>query len=91
MNGQLRLSAEQVIIAIQQLSPAEKRKVQRQLPSLFGIPEYGVFSGTGKEKISQKRKPQELQDFTFPEVRQLLSDISGSLSAEVIAEREDRV
>jgi hypothetical protein len=88
MNEQLELSAEQVINAIQQLDPAEKAKVQQQLPRLFNIPEHIVYPE--KDAVSPVAGPVPTYQYTFTKVRHLLREVPGSLGEEVIAAREER-
>ena len=90
MNGQLKLSAEQVVVAIEMLSPAEKRKVQRRLPNLFGIPDYASIPNVGAEQSPVGQESQQAHPYAFYEVRKLLSSIQGTVSTDVIADREDR-
>jgi hypothetical protein len=91
MNGQLKLSVEQVIVAIEMLSPAEKRKIKRRLPDLLGMPEYSNLPGVelGPASTGLERQPVRPNDFL--ESRKLLREIQGTLSADVIADREDRL
>jgi hypothetical protein len=86
MNGQLELNAEQVINAIKQLDPDEKIKVQQELPRLFDLPEYLVSPVRKSVTPVAEEKPI----YQFAEVRHLLRGVKGSLSEEVVAEREDR-
>jgi hypothetical protein len=88
MNGYLKLSVEQVIIAIQMLSPEEKRKMQRRLPDLFDAPDYTNPPQVQGEPASAK--PEAQRTYHFLESRKLLGGIEGSLSAVVIADREER-
>jgi hypothetical protein len=86
MNGQLELNAEQVIRAIKQLDPDEKVKVQQELPRLFDLPEYLV----GPDRKPAAPVSEEKPIYQFAEVRHLLREVKGSLSEEVVADREDR-
>ncbi len=86
MNGQLQLNAEQVIVAIQQLNLVEKRKVQRYLPYLFDITVKAVET---ERTIAKKESPHP--QYAFSEVRRLLRNVQGSMSREIISEREDRI
>jgi hypothetical protein len=88
MNGQLELSAEQVISAIRQLDPAEKAKVRRYLPVLFNLPQYSETPDDNDKQPASPPKPQH--QYAFAEVRRLLREVPGSMSDDIIAEREDR-
>jgi hypothetical protein len=88
MNGQLELSAEQVISAIRQLDPAEKAKVRRYLPVLFNLPQYPEISEDNDKQPGPSPKPQHR--YAFAEVRRLLREVPGSMSDDIIADREDR-
>lgn len=88
MNGQLELSAEQVISAIRQLEPAEKAKVRRSLPVLFDLPPYAEILEDNDKRPASSPQPQ--RQYAFAEVRRLLREVPGSLSDEIIADREDR-
>ena len=88
MKGQLQLTAEQVIIAIQQLGPVEKREVQRRLPYLLGIPEYMALPRVESER---KTTPKELHQYAFSEVRHLLRNVQSAISEDIIRDRKDRI
>jgi hypothetical protein len=90
MNGYLKLSVEQVITAIQMLSPEEKRKMQRRLPDLFDAPDYANLPRVQSEPASAKPEAQKTYPYHFLESRKLLGGIEESLSAVVIADREER-
>lgn len=90
MNGYLKLSVDQVIAAIQMLSPEEKRKVQRRLPDLFGMPDYTNLPRVEGKPVSAKPEAQGAYPYHFFESRKLLGGIEEALSAVVIANREDR-
>jgi hypothetical protein len=86
MNGQLELNAEQVIRAIQQLAPDEKIKVRQELPRLFDLPEYMTDPDRKPAVLAAEESPT----YQFAKVRRLLYEVKGSLSEEVVADREDR-
>ncbi len=88
MSEQLQLNAEQVIVAIQQLNPVEKRKVQRRLPYLFAIPENMDISRADDDQLTTQKEPHQ---FSFSQVRHLLRDVQGVMSKDIIGDREDRI
>lgn len=89
MTRQLKLSVEQVVVAIEMLSPAEKRKIQRRLSDIFGNLDYTSLSGVEEQSpISQDTEP--VYRYSFLESRKLLRDVHGNLSADIMADREDR-
>jgi len=92
MNGYLKLSVDQVIVAIQMLSPEEKKKMQRHLPDLFGVPDYTNLTQVEGEPASVKPEAQAqgAYPYHFLESRSLLGGVEEDLSAVVIADREDR-
>jgi len=90
MNGYLKLSVDQVIVAIQMLSPEEKKKVQRHLPDLFGAPNYTNLPRAEGEPASAKPEAKGAYPYHFLESRSLLGGIEEDLSTVVIADREDR-
>ncbi|MBK8985820.1 MAG: hypothetical protein IPM39_07015 [Chloroflexi bacterium] len=90
MNGQLKLSVEQVVVAIEMLSPAEKRKIQRRLSDIFGNLDYTNLPDV-EEQSPIRQETQPVYPYSFLESRKLLRDVHGNLSAEIIADREDRL
>jgi len=88
MSEQLQLNAEQVIVAIQQLDPIEKKKVQRRLPYLFALSEDIRMSKADNERLTAQK---ESHQYAFLQVRRLLRDVQGSMSRDVIGDREDRI
>lgn len=90
MNGQLKLSVEQVVVAIEMLSPAEKRKIQHRLSDIFGNLEYTSLSGV-EEQSPISQDTQSVYRYSFLESRKLLRDVHGNLSADIMADREDRL
>jgi hypothetical protein len=89
MTGQLKLSVEQVVVAIEMLSPAEKRKIQRRLSDIFGNLDYTSLPGVEEQSpISPDTRP--VYRYSFLESRKLLRDVHGNLSADIMADREDR-
>jgi hypothetical protein len=82
MNRPFELNAEQIIFAIQQLPPSEKKKVRQQLPHLFDVLILPVEAPIPIAPTHQ---------YAFAEVRYLLRDVPESLSDEIINEREERI
>ena len=87
MSEQLQLNAEQVIVAIQQLDPIEKKKVQRRHPYLFALSENMRISKADDERLTAQKEPHQ---YSFFQVRRLLRNVQGSMSSDVIGDREDR-
>ena len=91
MNRQLKLSVEQVLVAIEMLSPAEKRKIQRRLTDVLGTFEYTDLPEIESVPSSHAElKKTPVHSYHFLESRRLLREIQGALSADVLADREDR-
>ena len=86
MNKQPKLTVEQLIIAIEMLSPAEKRKIQRHLPDLFDMPNYANLP------LAEQKRDEQLgkHPYSFVESRNLLREIQENLSDEIVAQRGNR-
>ncbi|MCZ7667713.1 MAG: hypothetical protein M5U34_11095 [Chloroflexi bacterium] len=76
MTGQLKLSVEQVVVSIEMLSPAEKRKIQRYLSDIFGNLDYADLSVV-EEQSPISQDTQSVYHYSFLESRKLLRDVPG--------------